>query len=60
MKLLVVSNAPIINKNSHWFAYSPYVTEIEIWAKHSEEIAFACPILKEDKDSQASRTEGAE
>ena len=48
MKLLVVSNAPIINKNNHWFAYSPYVTEIEIWAKYASEIAFCCPEWKQD------------
>jgi glycosyltransferase involved in cell wall biosynthesis len=48
MKLLVVSNAPIINKNNHWFAYSPYVKEMEIWAKYADEIAFCCPEWKQD------------
>lgn len=48
MKLLVVSNAPIINKRNHWFAYSPYVTEMEIWAKYADEIAFCCPEWKQD------------
>lgn len=50
MRLVVISFAPFIQKDDYFYAYSPYIKEIEIWAKHSNEIAFACPILKEDKD----------
>ena len=47
MKLLIVSNAPIINRDNSWFAYSPYVKEMEIWAKYADEVAFCCPEWKQ-------------
>lgn len=48
-RLLVISSAPLISKEGTFFAYSPYEKEMQIWAKHTEEIAFCCPIWKEDK-----------
>ena len=48
MKLVIVSNAPLIKKQNQWFAYSPYVKEMAIWAKYADEIAFCCPEWKED------------
>jgi len=48
MKLLVVSNAPLIKRDNHWFAYGPYVKEMQIWAKYADEIAFCCPEWKQD------------
>ncbi len=42
--LLIISNAPLIKNNQKWSGYSPYINEIEIWAKHSDSIAFCCPI----------------
>ncbi len=50
MKLLVVSFAPFIKKDNNYWAYSPYIKEINIWAKHSDKIAFVCPVLMEDND----------
>lgn len=50
MKLLVISFAPFIKKEGYFCAYSPYIKEMDIWAKHSDEIAFVCPILKNDND----------
>jgi glycosyltransferase involved in cell wall biosynthesis len=50
MKLVVISFAPFVKKEGHFCAYSPYIKEINIWAKHSDEIAFVCPILKNDSD----------
>ncbi|MCL9805094.1 glycosyltransferase family 4 protein [Flavobacterium amniphilum] len=43
MKFLIVSNAPIIQKQKGYFAYSPYVKEMKMWANHAGEIAFCCP-----------------
>jgi len=48
MKLVIVSNAPLIKKNNQWFAYGPYVKEMQIWAKYADEIAFCCPKWKHD------------
>jgi glycosyltransferase involved in cell wall biosynthesis len=49
MKVIVISSSPIINSNGSYFAYSPYVKELEIWAKYSDEISFFCPTWKEEK-----------
>lgn len=49
MKLLVVSNAPIIYKNDKVFAYSPYVKELMVWQKYAN-IIFCCPVWEKDDD----------
>jgi glycosyltransferase involved in cell wall biosynthesis len=43
MKFLIVSNAPIIEKQTGSFAYSPYVKEMKIWANYADEVSFCCP-----------------
>jgi len=48
MKLLVVSNAPIIYKSDNAFAYSPYVKELMVWEKYAD-IVFCCPVWKNDR-----------
>jgi len=48
MKLLVISSSPFIKKGNDYFAYSPYAKELAIWAKYADEIAFTCPIWKQD------------
>lgn len=48
MKLLVISNAPIIYKTDKTFAYSPYVKELMVWEKYAD-IVFCCPIWKNDR-----------
>ena len=55
MKLLVISSSPLIIKNSEFYAYSPYVKELEIWAKHSDEISMCSPIWLEDKELLISK-----
>lgn len=49
MKLLVVSAAHLIPSGRGWKAYGPYVKEMEIWAKHADEIQFCCPIWESDR-----------
>ncbi len=48
MKIVVISNAPFIQKDGRYHAYSPYVKELAVWEKHSGEMAFFCPIWKHD------------
>lgn len=48
-RLLVISSAPLINKNDKYFAYSPYESEMRIWAKYSSSIEFCCPVWLEDR-----------
>lgn len=49
MKVVVISSSPFIPKDGQFHAYSPYVKEMAIWARHADEIAFFCPIWKTDK-----------
>jgi len=56
MKLIVISSSPIILKNDDYYAYSPYIKELEIWAKYSNEFAFTCPIWKDDKGLLISKS----
>ncbi len=48
MKVIVISSSPFVHKNGSYFAYSPYVKELKIWAKYADEIAFTCPIWIKD------------
>lgn len=55
MKLLIISNAPIIKAEKSWLAYSPYVKEMEIWSKYATEVAFCCPDWKADNGLLVSK-----
>jgi glycosyltransferase involved in cell wall biosynthesis len=50
MRLLIVSTAPFIYKDNCVYAYSPYVQELIVWNKYVDEMAFCCPIWKDEKD----------
>ena len=43
MKLLIISDAPIIKKKHKCNAYAPYVKEIDIWIREATESLFICP-----------------
>lgn len=49
-KVLVVSTAPLIKTADGFAAYSPYVTELKLWAKHCDEISFCCPVWNDDRN----------
>jgi glycosyltransferase involved in cell wall biosynthesis len=49
MNLLIVSSAPIIQKENSFFMYAPYLKELIIWEKNTDKIIFCCPIWKEDR-----------
>jgi glycosyltransferase involved in cell wall biosynthesis len=49
MKLLIVSSAPLIYKNKSSYAYAPYVNELLILKKFSDEIIFCCPVWETDR-----------
>jgi glycosyltransferase involved in cell wall biosynthesis len=46
-KFLVISDAPILKKENKFFAYAPYINEMDIWMKYVE-TTFFCP-TKYDK-----------
>ena len=49
LKLLVISSAPIVQKDNQNHLYTPYEKEMQLWAKHTDSIQFCCPIWKEDR-----------
>lgn len=55
MKLLIVSTAPLIYKDGSIYAYSPYVNELIILEKFSDEIIFCCPVWHKDNALLISR-----
>jgi len=48
MKLVVISSSPFIYKNGSAYAYSPYVNELAIWARHADKVGFFCPTWEND------------
>jgi len=48
MKLLIVSTAPLIYKDGIAFAYSPYVNELAVLEKFSDEFLFCCPVWEKE------------
>ena len=55
MRLLVISSAPFIKKEDGFYAYSPYVKELEVWRKNVDEIVFACPFWENDRSLLVSK-----
>ena len=47
MKLLILSSAPFIFGENQIQAYSPYLDEMAIWARHADQVAFCCPVWKQ-------------
>ncbi|WP_298952470.1 glycosyltransferase family 4 protein [uncultured Nonlabens sp.] len=43
MKLLIISDAPILSKSEDKEAYAPYVKEMDLWMQHSSDVSFVCP-----------------
>jgi len=43
MRFLVITFAPLLERDGIFYSYGPYVTEMNIWLKYSEEVAFCCP-----------------
>lgn len=43
MRLLVISDAPILRVQGTWQAYAPYVKEMDIWMSQAKETVFVCP-----------------
>jgi glycosyltransferase involved in cell wall biosynthesis len=43
MKLLIISDAPILFKNKEKVAYAPYVKEMNIWMKYACSTTYVCP-----------------
>lgn len=55
MKTVVVSSAPLIQKADGWYAYSPYVQELELWAKYATTVTMVCPVWSDTKGTLVTR-----
>ncbi len=55
MKTTVISTAPFVKKADGYYAYSPYLAEMELWAKHSGDIAFLCPVRSDGSNLLLSK-----
>ena len=49
MKFLIITHVPHIVEQNLFFAYSPYVNEINIWVKHVDEVVILSPISNQPK-----------
>jgi glycosyltransferase involved in cell wall biosynthesis len=47
MKFAVISSSPFIKKADGFYAYSPYMAELGIWAQHVDEVGVMCPVWTE-------------
>lgn len=46
----VISTAPLISTDQGLFMYKPYETEMQLWARNTDNIIFCCPVWKEDRN----------
>jgi glycosyltransferase involved in cell wall biosynthesis len=49
MKFAIITHVPHIMEDNKYFAYSPYVSEMNIWSKYMEELILVAPIIKSGK-----------
>lgn len=46
MKFTIISSVPHLKYNNQYFAYAPYVLEMNIWAKHISELIIVAPLIE--------------
>lgn len=46
MKLLIITHTPHTKQENHYFAYGPYVREIQLWEKQVDEILVVAPLVE--------------
>ncbi|MBP4140498.1 glycosyltransferase [Flavobacterium sp. P4023] len=49
MKFLIITHVPHLKYENDYFAYSPYVNEMNIWAKYATELIVVAPLTFTDK-----------
>jgi glycosyltransferase involved in cell wall biosynthesis len=49
MTFAIITHVPHIVAQNQYFAYSPYVLEMNIWSKYSDELIIVAPTQKADK-----------
>jgi glycosyltransferase involved in cell wall biosynthesis len=51
MRFVIISHVPHGNLDENFFAYSPYVREMNIWAKYVDELIIVAPLTLNSKTS---------
>lgn len=51
MKFLIITHVPHGNADGRFFAYAPYVREMNIWARYIDELIIVAPLTLEEKTS---------
>ena len=46
MKFAIITHVPHIIEDNNYFAYAPYVSEMNIWSKYMEELILVAPVGK--------------
>jgi glycosyltransferase involved in cell wall biosynthesis len=49
MKFAIITHVPHIIAHNKYFAYAPYVGEMNVWAKYVEELVVVAPVVKTEK-----------
>lgn len=49
MKFAIITHVPHIAERKNYLAYAPYVSEIDLWSKHIEELTVVAPFVKSEK-----------
>ncbi len=55
MKFAIITHVPHLVKQNQYFAYAPYVREMNIWARYVEEFIIVAPILDGEQTPIMSR-----
>jgi len=49
MKFAIITHVPHIMEQKEYFAYSPYVREMNIWSKYADQTILVAPVSKSEK-----------
>jgi glycosyltransferase involved in cell wall biosynthesis len=49
MKFAIITHVTHIIERNNYFAYAPYVSEMNVWARYMEELILVAPIVKSEK-----------
>ena len=51
MNLTIITSVPHIKNGNQYFAYAPYVYEMNIWAKQADELVIVAPLSNESRSA---------
>ncbi|WP_366184767.1 glycosyltransferase [Flavobacterium ovatum] len=49
MKFAIITHVPHIHEENQYYAYAPYVREMNIWEKYVDEITIVAPLVKKER-----------